>query len=157
MALLAGCWVAAKITGRDRLRFAITKLPKEVRKELRATILTDAESIADMQRRLAPHEHLKRGIKVTPADRDVALYNKLRSRRTVKDPELAAIIHIGEMDAAWTEFGTPPHTNLGRFPGTHHPGTPPRPYFFPGFRAMKKRVQARINKAVRKALRNGFK
>lgn len=128
-----------------------------MREELRGTVLSAAEDVAGAQRRLAPYEHLQAAIKVSPAERRADLYNDLRSKRTIKDPELAAIIHVDAMDAAWVEFGTPPHTNEGRFPGTLNPGVPPRPYFFPGYRANKKRALSKINKAARKVLREGFK
>ena len=147
----------AKITGRDRLRFVLTKLPKEMRTELRATILIEADGIADIQRRLAHSDRVRDGITVTPGDRDVARYNKLRSKRSVKDPELAAIISSDHFIAPLEEFGTSPHLNEGRFPGTQHPGTPPKPSFYPGWRAGRKRAQNKINKAARKAIKQGIK
>jgi HK97 gp10 family phage protein len=152
----------AKITGRDRLRFVLTKLPKEQRKQLRTAILTGADDIASMQRRLAPFRsgRLRDSIVVTPGDRDIPRYATLKSRRTVKDPELAAIISAGNSKVRYAhlvEFGTAPHENEGKFSGTLNPGTPPRPFFYPGFRAQKKRVQNKINRAARKAIRDGIK
>jgi len=152
----------AKITGRDRFRFVLTKLPKEQRKQLREAILTGADDMAAMQRRLAPFRsgRLRESIVVTPGDRDILRYATLKSNRTVKDPELAAIISAGNSKVRYAhlvEFGTAPHENQGKFPGTQNPGTPPRPFFYPGVRAMKKRVQNSINRAARKAIRDGIK
>lgn len=147
----------AKITGRDRLRYVLTKLPKTVRAELRKSIMDGAQEIAETQRRLAHSDRVREGINVTPADQDVARYNKLKSRRTIKDPYLAAIISSDHFIAPWEEFGTAPHEQGGRFEGTMHPGTPARPSFYPGFRAMKKRAQNKINRAARQGIKNGIK
>ena len=152
----------AKIKGRDRLRFVLTKMPKEVRRSLRAAILSAADDVANMQRRLVPVEtgKLRDSIKVTPGDQDLPRYAQLRSKRQFPDPYLAAIITVGNSEVRYphlVEFGTAPHINEGRFPGTLNPGTPPRPFFYPGYRASKKRAQAKINSAARKGIRNGFK
>lgn len=152
----------AKITGRDRLRFVLTKLPKEQRKELRRAILDGAFKIRDTQRRLAPFRTgaLRDSIVVTPGDRDIPRYASLKSKRTVKDPELAAIISAGNTKVRYAhlvEFGAAPHINAGEFPGTQNPGSPPQPYFYPGFRAQKKRVQSAINHSARKAIKQGIR
>lgn len=158
----------ARIQGRDRLRYVLTKLPKEMRKQLRAAILAGAEDVAGIQRRIAPVRTgaLRDSIKVTPGDQDIPLYAALRSKRTFPDPELAAIITAGAPGtreeggvryAHLVEFGAPPHINAGQFPGTLHPGTTPQPFFYPGFRAGKKRAQNRINKAARKAIKDGIR
>lgn len=154
--------MASKITGRDRLRFVLTKLPKEMRKELRKSVLDAADDIAGTQRRLTPVHTgaLRDSIVVTPADRDPPRYAALKSKRTVKDPELAAIISAGNAKVRYAhlvEFGTAPHVQGGRFAGTMHPGTPPQPYFYPGFRAQKKRAQSKINRSARKAIKQGIK
>lgn len=150
----------SKITGRDRLRYVLTQLPKEQRRALKAQILIGARDIQQTQRRLAPVRtgELRKSIVVTPAERDPPRYATLKSKRTVKDPELAAIISAGNSKVRYAhlvEFGSAPHENEGRFPGTLNPGTPPRPFFYPGFRANRKRVKNAINKAARKAIKDG--
>lgn len=55
--------------------------------------------------------------------------------------------------ARWVEFGTAPRVNGGRFQGTQHPGTRPQPFFFPAYRAHKKRIQAALRKSIRDAVR----
>lgn len=152
----------AKVKGRDRLRYVLTKLPKETRLALRAAILSAADDVANMQKRLVPVKtgKLRDSIKVTPGDQDAPRYSQLRSKRQFPDPYLAAIISVGNTDVRYghlVEFGTAPHVNEGRFPGTINPGTPPRPYFYPGYRASKKRAQNKINRAARQGIRNGIK
>lgn len=56
-------------------------------------------------------------------------------------------------EARWVEFGTAPHVNQGIRPGTQNPGTPPRPYFFPSYRALRKRAKSKIAKSIREAVR----
>lgn len=149
----------SRITGRDRLRYVLTKLPPTVRKEIREAILAGAEEMAGTMRNLAAVHSgaLRDSIKVSPADEKRALYDRLKSKRTTKDPELAAIIEADAFYAPFVEFGTAPHTNQGEFKGTLNPGTHAQPFFFPGFRARKKQVQARINRAARQGIKDGLR
>lgn len=67
--------------------------------------------------------------------------------------------------AAWVEFGTAPHnvalgggTVKGKKAasaggGNAHPGSRAQPFFFPSYRALKKRIQSRIKRETRKAMR----
>lgn len=148
----------SRIQGKVRLRKILKILPKETRAEIRKAVLAGAESMAQTMRNLAP-EHtgdLKRSIKVTPADEDASLYNRWKSRKVEKDPELAAVIHTEEFYAPFVEFGTAPHTNAGKFPGTENPGIKAEPYWFPGYRARRKDVQSKINRAARKGIKAAF-
>jgi hypothetical protein len=115
--------------------------------------------MAGMMRRLAVvHSgHLRDSIEVTPADENFALYESVRSRRREKDPELAAIIHADAFYARFVEFGTAPHTNAGEFKGSLNPGTPAKAFFFPSYRARKRSVQNKINRAARKAIKDGLR
>jgi hypothetical protein len=53
--------------------------------------------------------------------------------------------------ARWVEFGTAPHLNGGRFAGSSHPGTAAQPFFYPSYRATRKRAKGRVTRAVNKA------
>lgn len=150
--------MSSRIENRIRMRQVLKILPQTVRKRIKTAVLDAAEDMADMMRDLAPVKtgKLKRSIKVTPGDEAPDLYNRVKSRRTEKDPELAAIIHADDFDARWIEFGTHPHINEGEFKGSQNPGTRPRPYFFPAYRAKKKSAQAKINKAARQGIKDGL-
>jgi HK97 gp10 family phage protein len=64
--------------------------------------------------------------------------------------------------ARWVEFGTQPHA-LGKGSdisrgarkqsGAIHPGSRSQPFFFPSYRAHKKTVKRKINKAIRDAVK----
>lgn len=147
------------ITGRDRLRKVLKILPDTVRKQIRAAIIDGAEDMAGTMRNLAAVHSgaLRDSITVTPGDQNTALYERLRSKRVEKDPELAAIIQAEAYYSAWVEFGTAPHENEGAFKGSENPGTHAQPFFYPGFRSRKKQVQARINRAARQGIKDGLK
>lgn len=152
----------ARIEGRVRMRKVLKILPKTVRARLRVAVLKGAEGVADIQRRLAPVRTgaLRDSIKVTPGDEDIPAYTSLKSKRTSPDPELAAIITAGNRDVRYphlVEHGTAPHVNEGQFAGTANPGTRPRPFFFPGYRAGRKRAQNLINRAARQGIKDGLK
>jgi HK97 gp10 family phage protein len=55
--------------------------------------------------------------------------------------------------ARLVEFGTAPHVNGGRFAGTLHPGASPRPFFYPVFRANRRRARSRLTRAIRKGIK----
>lgn len=152
----------ARINGKDRMRRVLKALPKAERKRLRTEILDSAEMVARDQRSFAPVRTgaLRDSIKVTPGDENLPAYASLKSRRTFKDPELAAIITAGNRAVRYAhlvEFGTAAHPVGGKFEGAAHPGSAAQPFFFPPFRSNRRRVQARINKAARQGIKDGLK
>lgn len=152
----------ARILGRDRMRKVLKALPNTVRARIRQAIIEASEDVADSARTLVPYRTgaLYESIKVTPGDQNVPAYASLKSKRTVPDPELAAIISAGNTNVRYAhlvEFGAAPHVNKGQFAGTQNPGARPRPFFFPAFRANKRKAQAKINKAARQGIKDGLK
>lgn len=88
-----------------------------------------------------------------------------RSSGVAGDPDLSVRITAGNSAVRYAhlvELGTEPHTIRakrakalganGPF-GTHveHPGASAHPYFYPAFRALKKRIKSRISRATSKA------
>lgn len=84
------------------------------------------------------------------------------------DPELTVTVHAGDANAwyaALVEFGTSPHTIKPRRPGgllnihgrliesVSHPGGSPQPFFYPAWRASRKRVKSRISRATTKSVK----
>lgn len=144
----------SRIEGKVRMRKVLKALPDAVRKQLRAAVLAAAEDIANTQRNLAPVRTgaLRRSIKVTPGDQALPEYASLKSKRRESDPELSAVITAGSQETRdskgrdytrWVEFGTT--------------DTSAQPFFYPGFRAGKKRAQARINRAARQGIKDGLR
>ncbi|WP_275790555.1 HK97 gp10 family phage protein [Pararhizobium gei] len=70
--------------------------------------------------------------------------------------DMTLTIYAGNSDAyyaRWVEFGTKPHINQGLFPGTKHPGTEAKPFFYVSYRANRKGAKAQIRQAVRQSAR----
>ena len=60
-------------------------------------------------------------------------------------------------EARWQEFGTAPFENGGIYKGTQNPGVSPHPFFFTSYRAMKKKIQRALAKAIRTAVQGAAK
>ena len=149
----------AKLEGRDRLLRKMRALPDEVRSAIRQALAEGADEITDMQKRLVPVKSgaLRNSIgstfgKYKPANSNV----RGVQAGTSGDPDLTVTIHAGDAKAfyaSFVEFGTAPHTNQGRFAGTQHPGSRAQPFFYPAYRALRRRVKSRITRATTKAAR----
>lgn len=134
--------MVTRVEGRARFLKAMQALPVQVRKELKTAIQKSANELADAQRRLAPVDdgELKKSIKVEYGTR------KGRGGATVAgDPELTATVSAGDKDAFYAPFV--------EF-GTSQPGSKAQPFFFPTYRALKKRIKGRLTRAMRKGLKN---
>lgn len=146
----------AGFTGRDRMRHVLLALPDAQRKQIRAALIDGGTVITGTQKNLAPVSadgshgrppgSLRNSIKATPGDQDLPDYATLKSKRTVKDPELCVIITAGNSEvryAHFPEFGT---TKMHA-----------EPFFYPGFRAQKSAVKRKINAAARQGIKDGLK
>jgi HK97 gp10 family phage protein len=84
----------------------------------------------------------------------------------LNDPDLTVTIHAGDADAyyaAFVEFGTTSHKIEAKAaPALHlyggdyvesvnHPGASARPFFFPAWRLVKKKVKGRVSRATTRA------
>lgn len=130
--------------GLQRMRRRFALLPGLAKGGIRQSMMQGAEEVVTMQRRLAPKD-------------DGDLQESIIWRWGKSALELLQIrITAGSKNVWWAhlvEFGTAPHVLGGRFKGHQHPGTPAQPYFYPAWRALKKRVRARVARAFRKAVR----
>ena len=134
-------------------------LPEEARKEIAIGINASADELVAFQKRLAPKRtgDLANSIKKNKGG-SLTRYNSKTKTNFVEvgDPDLTVTVTAGDEKAYYAEmieFGTAPHTNKGRFNGTQHPGTEAQPFFFPAYRALKKRIKGRIARSVRKSAR----
>jgi len=63
--------------------------------------------------------------------------------------------------ARWAEFGTAPHSlakgadrssrRRRNLPGRQHPGARAHPFFYPAYRANRKKLKSRVSRAITKA------
>lgn len=145
----------SKIERRKQLLAKLAALPTEVRSSIKQALAEGADEITDMQKRLAPVKsgELRDSIKQTwGGGRE--RYSSLNASAGAGDPDLTVRISAGNSKVRYAhlvEFGTRPHVNGGKFAGTLHPGARAKPFFYPAYRALKKRVKSRITRATTKA------
>lgn len=149
-----------KTSGRSALLRKLALLPDAARQEIAKAINQSAEEIAAAQRRQAPKRTgaLEKSIVVSRGGAVPKYASVGRAGATDKgDPDLTVIVSAGNSQVRYAhlvEFSTAPHTNKGLFEGSQHPGTKSQPFFFPVYRAYRKRVKSRITRATKKAARN---
>jgi HK97 gp10 family phage protein len=149
-----------KVTGRDRLAKRLAAIQGAPRSAIHDALRTSAEEITAMQKRLAPKKTgaLANSIGYTFGTyrADNANVRGVAGGGGAGDPDLSLTIHAGDAKAyyaAFVEFGTSPHTAGGKFEGAKHPGAMAEPFFYPGYRAMKRRTKSRISRATTKSVR----
>jgi len=132
--------------GLGKFQKRMNAIPKEVRKAVEPALMKSAEETADLMRSLAPEEtgDLKASIEVTGPGRSTPPYSQPGGAFIV--PANAAAITAGNTDVRYphlVEFGT---TDASA-----------QPFFWPGFRLMRKRATNRIKRAMTKAVREAGK
>lgn len=148
--------MATKIIGLDKLRRKLKAIPKAAKDEARKAVVLGAEEVAAMQRRLAPVDDgdLKDSIHVTKPGETTPPYSQPGGSRTA-NPE-QAIVTAGNTKVRYAhlvEFGTAAHIAGGMFAGAQIPAIPPQPFFWPGYRALRRRVKSRITRTIKKAIK----
>jgi len=131
----------ATVEGREALRRKLLALPDAVRREMKAALEKSAQELVGMQQRLAPVR--------TGKLRDSIGYE-------IEEDGMKATISAGGGDAFYArfvEFGTQAHEAGGERPGAEIPAVPARAFFFPAYRALKKRIRSRSTRAVSMGIR----
>lgn len=145
-----------KTAGRSALLRKLAALPEAARKEIGAAIRQGADEIVAAQKRQAPKKsgRLAASI-VATTGANVPKYASL-GKVGGGDSELTVVISAGNTDVRYAhlvEFGTAPHTVGGIYEGAEHPGAKAKPFFYPVYRAYRKRVKSRMTRATRKSAR----
>ena len=162
--------MAMKFRGLKSLEAKLKKIPAEARSAIKQALAESADETVATMKNLAPVSKtgshgwepgmLRESIVATFGDGSTpkyAAFTARKGRRRVKaaDPDLSVTITAGNEDVRYAhlvEFGTAPHVNGGRFKGSQHPGTQAQPFFYPGYRANKKKAAARIKRAVKRGI-----
>lgn len=158
--------MASRVQGLERLKAKLAKMPAKMRAAARKAVATGCDEIVAAQKSLVPRDSgdLADSIGWTFGDAppDAVLTTGGRTRGAAResvisrDEDIRATVFAGDAEAFYArqvEFGTAPHEQGGRFAGTQHPGTAPQPFFFPAYRAKRRRVRSRITRDIRKAAR----
>lgn len=128
------------IEGVAQFRAKLRALPDMAKEEIRKALAENAEEIVAFARRLVPVDQgdLKASIGWTfgAAPKGSMVLAEAKS----EEADLRVTVYAGNERAyyaRWIEFGTVNMTG--------------RPYFFPAYRAVKRRVRGRLTRATRKA------
>lgn len=146
-----------KIQGLDRLNKKLRRLPDAARAEIAKAMEQSAAEVVALAQSLVPVDggDLRDSIGWTWGDAP----NGSMTLGTVRSKgrgagNMVVTIYAGD-DKAWyarfVEFGTSPHVNGGRFAGSNNPGTAAQPFFYPAYRAVRKRVKGRVTRAITKS------
>lgn len=148
----------AKLSRRENLLRKMAAMPPAVRSAVKQALAQGADEITDDMKRLAPKRtgKLRNSIVQTWGGGKVRYSSLSGTAGEAGDPDLSVRISAGNSEARYAhliEFGTAPHLNGGMFAGSRHPGTSAQPFFFPAYRANRRRVKARISRATTKAVK----
>jgi HK97 gp10 family phage protein len=147
----------AKISRRANLLKKLAALPPAARSAIKQALAESADEIVAGQKRLVPKDShdLENSIGSTFGGYKAENSNvRGVSAGSGGDPDLTVTIHAGNAKAfyaAFVEFGTSAYIAGGKFKGAHVPARPAQPFFYPAYRANKRRVKARITRATTRA------
>lgn len=158
--------MATKVQGLDRLRRKLKALPDSARKEIAKAMEQSAQEIVDLAKSLVPVATgaLRDSIGWTWGDapKGSMTLGYVRSGGAGSG-KMVVTIYAGDDQAywaRWVEFGTAPHglargadrsRNKRQTMGATHGGTPAQPYFYPAYRAVRKRAKSRVTRAITKS------
>lgn len=128
----------------SRLMRRLEAIPDAIKQDMQPAVVKSADELADVQRRLAETSRdtgaLIESIEVTMPGATTPPYSQPGGSRTAH--ELEAIVTVGDHVVRY------PH--LVEY-GTAH--APAQPFFWPAVRSLQKRINNRLNRAARKAIR----
>ena len=146
--------MTGSISGLKALNRKLTRLPAMVKKPVREAMEKGADEIVAMARSLVPENSgaLRNSIGWTwgrAPKGSMAIANV-----EVPGGGLTITIYAGDSEAfyaRWVEFGASAHKAGGKFAGATIPAIPASPFFYVSFRTNRRRVKARITRAINKA------
>jgi HK97 gp10 family phage protein len=144
-----------------RLKKKLSKLPTAVADAARAAMEQGAQEIVDAMKRQVPVDQgdLRDSINwcwgAPPrGSSGILVLGGGKKPTGVSDSRIT--IFAGDAKAyyaRWVEFGTHPHVQGGQFAGTESPGTRAQPFFYPTWRAFKKKQRSKISRSVNAAIK----
>lgn len=143
------------IQGLKRLNRKLKQLPEAVRDEISKAMEAGANEMVALAKSLVPRDsgELANSIAWTWGDapKGAMVLGTVRASNT---GNLVITIYAGDDQsfyARWVEFGTSGHVNGGLFEGSQHPGTAAQPFFYPSWRALRRRIKGRVTRAITKS------
>lgn len=145
--------MARGILGLAALERKLKRMPDNAIAKIKIAMEQGADEVVSMMRSLAPEDDgdLRDSIGWTWGKKP-KYATALATATASLGGDLTLTIYAGNSKVRYAhlvEFGTAAHTNGGMFAGSEHPGTKGQPFFFVSWRANRKKVKARIRRAVR--------
>lgn len=137
------------IEGADALIRRFNAIPVSVRTAAQAALEQSAAEMVVMMRQFAP-EPMKDKIHWTLGDAPAGSVVLIRAGARTRG-SLRVTVYVNDYRAHWFEFGTAERVQkkTGRRTGRMTPS----PFFWPSYRALRRRVRSRMSRAVNKAIR----
>lgn len=144
----------ASFKGLDSLKRKLIRLKEDTAGYVRPALEAGANDVVQMAKRLVPVKsgRLRDSIGWTFGSAPKGAI----TIASAKTGDLRITIFAGgpeAIHARWVEFGTAPHVNGGLYRGSQNPGMRAQPYFYPSWRANRKKIQAALRKSIRDAVR----
>lgn len=149
--------MARAARGRKAFLLKLKRLKTAVRIEIETAIERNAKDVAKLARAFAEGSR-QSGDLIRSIRAEAILDGQAKKWAVIAGDEKA-------FHARWVEFGTAPSakgatvTNASgrsRKSARTHPGTAARPYFFPAYRALRRRLKNRLSRAFTKAKRKAL-
>ncbi|WP_183721090.1 HK97-gp10 family putative phage morphogenesis protein [Rhizobium sp. BK060] len=144
------------VRGVSDMRKRFEAIPKRLETAAAAAMEKGAQELVDMMKRLVPVDSgaLRDSIGWTWGDAPEGA--KVITQSNADSRGLKITVYAGSKEAfyaMWVEFGTEAHTAGGKFEGAKIPNQPAHPFFFPAYRSLKKRIQSRIKRQTKAAMK----
>lgn len=138
----------AKIIGLEALKRKFRALPGAVQAEVKKAVPDAADELVGMMQRLAPRNKgaLVASIRREQREEFRAVVIAGGTQATKREARKGSGQFTDE--AILAEFGTKPHRIGGKFKGARHPGTAAQPFFYPAWRASKKRIKSKLSRSI---------
>lgn len=142
------------ILGLPRLQKKLKRFPAVADQAIRKAMGESAAEVVTLAKSLVPKDSgdLARSIGWTWGDAPKG--SMVLGQVRAGSGNLRITIYAGNSEAyyaRWVEFGTSGHEQGGIFAGSEHPGTPAQPFFYPAWRAVRRRVKGRVTRAINKS------
>lgn len=138
--------MATTVLGVDKLRQKLRRIPVAARMEIAKAMEQSAQEVVDLARSLVPVDQgeLRDSIGWSwhGAPQGSIKIGRLRAGANGGPGNLSIVIYAGDDEAfyaRWVEFGTRKMAA--------------RPFFFPAYRAVRKRVRGRVTRAMNRAVK----
>lgn len=151
------------VKGVSEMKKRFADIPKRLDVAASAAMEKGAQELVEMMRRLVPVDHGDLRDSIGWSWGDAPEGAKVIAQSEADSRGLKITVYAGSKKAyysAWIEFGTAPHNvakgagNKGFTGDAHgHPGSPAQPFFFPSYRSLRKRIQSRIKRQTKAAMK----